>query len=87
MTDGVYALDDNRKYLPAKFNNVFLTLFTNPKYKGTVVLPFLRDMLAQPNIETQDVNTSDPRLPSDELEEKHPNSRCVYNYAKRDSAY
>ncbi|MDR1261916.1 MAG: Rpn family recombination-promoting nuclease/putative transposase [Oscillospiraceae bacterium] len=72
MMGGVYALDDNRKILPAKFNNVFLTLFTNPKYKDTVVLPFLRDMLSQPNLRSEDVNISDPRLPSDELEEKHP---------------
>jgi predicted transposase/invertase (TIGR01784 family) len=63
---------EEMKILPAKYNYVFLTLFTNPKYKDLVALPFFRAYLNKPDLKSSEVTISDPRLPSDELDEKHP---------------
>ncbi|MDR2505049.1 MAG: Rpn family recombination-promoting nuclease/putative transposase, partial [Oscillospiraceae bacterium] len=70
--EGGEVFDEARKILPAKFDKVFLTLFTNPKYKDIVALPFLRAYLRKPDLKPSDVIISDPRLASDELDEKHP---------------
>ncbi|GHU78570.1 hypothetical protein AGMMS49992_29440 [Clostridia bacterium] len=68
----VNIADESMKVIPAKYNKMFLTMFTNPKYKHAVLMPFIKAYLKKPDLDPKDVEISDPHLPSDSVEEKHP---------------
>ncbi|GHU70220.1 hypothetical protein AGMMS49992_02200 [Clostridia bacterium] len=66
------VIDDNRKILPAKYNKVFLALFSSEQYKEKVLLQFLRSYLKRPSLEADEITIGDPRLPIEDISEKSP---------------
>jgi len=63
---------DDYKILPARFNVVFTSMFTHPNNKDRVLLAFIRHYFRRPDIISDDINVSDPRLAIDERGEKYP---------------
>jgi len=63
---------DDYKILPARFNAVFTSIFTHPNNKDRVLLAFLRHYLRKPDLVSDSINVSDPRLAIDERGEKYP---------------
>jgi len=63
---------DDYKILPARFDAVFASIFTHPNNKDRVLLAFIRHYFRKPDIVSDVINVSDPRLAIDERGEKYP---------------